>query len=44
MRINFIEANKDILKNNLNTVHDGNTYFRITYNEIEKFNIKHKIF
>jgi hypothetical protein len=41
---NFIEANKDILKNNLNSVYDGNTYFRITYNEIEKFNIKNNIF
>ena len=41
---NFIEANKDILKNNLNLVYDGNTYFRITYNEIEKFNIKNNIF
>jgi hypothetical protein len=41
---NFIEDNKDILKNNLYEVYDKNTYYKITYNEIEKFKIKNKMF
>jgi hypothetical protein len=42
---NFIEENKNILiTKNLEQVYDGNTYFKITYNDIIKFNIKYKVF
>ena len=42
---NYIENNKkNLIKNNLKLVYDGNTYFKISYKEIETFKIKNKIF
>lgn len=41
---NYILNNKDVIKDNLHYVYDGNTYLKFTYDDLNKFNINNKVF